>query len=459
MSEFTNQIYGYSIATNKTNVVIGNPSNFVYNSASVQYTGSVEVLKYNNQTDSYTHSVSIRKYINPQILIAIETSDLLARDANGDNFLYEFSQLTPSSSKFGKSVAISNNTIAIGDPFYYFNITNTGSGVITGSSVDLFDVTGSYLTSISNTYDTNYDYNTTFGESVSLYNDILAIGASSISSSTGAVYIYKNIANTWTYYQTLTGSLAITGSKFGGVVRIDQSGFKNIVVGNSATGSGLVYVFSYNTSSQYWNQTSILYPNRNLTQSLQTINNNWPPYITSNTNPDGFGNSVAIYENNIVVGAPTDTIYQQYNGSSVTRYRGAAYFYQNCNNSLNLWKLIEKTYGSSDLLNTNKFGWDVAIYNTSSVVSSLKLNYPYSASYIQNTLYKKFDCNPDDFEIDVLGQVVVFQQNPTSSNWDVITTVTKNKQYNDPYKLYGYSVSLYDSALAVGAPIITYPNL
>jgi hypothetical protein len=455
MSDFSNQNYGYSTATNKTNIVIGNPSSFVYKSSSLN-TGSVEVLKYDIETDKYLNEVTIRKYFHPDILIAAESGDLLARDSNGDYFLYEYDKLISVANKFGQSVAIYNNTIVIGDPLFYYAVSAaSNSAIITGSSVDIFDITGSYLTSITNSYDTNFDYTTSFGESVSIYNDILAIGASSISSSKGAVYLYKNISNTWTYYQTLTGSSATAGSKFGGVVRIDQSGLKTIVVGNKATGSGVVYVFSYNTSSAYWDQSTILYADRTLTSSLQEINNNWTPLITSSANPDGYGNSVAIYENNILVGAPTDTIYKQYDGSSVSRQRGAVYFYENCNNSLHLWKIVQKSFGSKELLNTNKFGWDVAIYNTSSIVSSLKTNYPFTGSYVENTLYKKYDCNPDDVEYNVLGQVVAYQKNVTSSTWDIITTITKNKTYGDPYKLYGYSVSFYDSAVAVGSPIIT----
>ena len=323
---------------------------------------------------------------------------------------------------------------------------------MTGSSVDIFEIsTGNYITSINNTFESSYDYNTTFGESVSIYNDIIAIGASSISSSKGEVYLYKNIGGTWTYYQRLTGS-NIVGSKFGSVVKIDPSGSYNIIVGNGAI-SGSVYVFNYNSSSNYWSQATILNADRTLTSSLQEVNNNWIPYITSSTNPDGFGNSVAIYGTSIIVGAPTDTYYAQYSGSSIYHRRGAAYFFENCTGDNKNWSLIKKTFGSNEILTDNYFGWDVEVYETSSIISSLKTNFPFTSSYLENTLYKKFDCNPNDSVYNILGQYVLYQKD-TSSYWNIVTTLTKKKQYGEPYSVYGYDAAIYDSTIIVGSPVI-----
>lgn len=463
-SNIDNSNYGYSVATNKTYIAIGNPSIFAY-SSSIFQTGSVEILQYNNILDSYKHKDTIKKYFRPDIYISSETPEILMTDTGSNivtssQFLYEYSDVAYTASRFGQSVAIYDTTLAIGDSLFYYRLSANAVSVLTGSSVDIFSLSGSntqtasYITTISNSFETSYDLNTSFGESISLYNDILAVGASNISSSRGAVYLYKNISGEWTYYQTLTGSNTIN-SKFGGVVKIDQSGSYNIVVGNKSSLTSNVYVFNYNSSSGYWKEVAILSENRslNLTQSLQTINNDWPPFITSSANSSSYGHSVAIYGKTILVGSPTDVNYLQYSGSTSSHQRGAVYFYEDCIDTGIYWRLIDKSYGTPELLNNNYFGFDVEIYGTSSIVTSLKHKWPFSQSYIENTLYKKYDCNPNDHEYNILGQVV-FYQKTTGSSWSPITTLTKNKKYGEPYSVYGYDAALYDSSLIIGSPVI-----
>ena len=464
-SNIDNSNYGYSVATNKTYIAIGNPSIFAY-SSSIFQTGSVEVLQYNNISDSHKHKDTIKKYFRPLIYISSEVPDILMTDTGSNvvtssQFLYEYGDLVYTASRFGQSVALYDTTLVIGDSLFYYRLSNNANSILTGSSVDIFSLSGSntqtasYITTISNTFETSYDINTSFGESVSLYNDILAVGASSISSSKGVVYLYKNIAGEWTYYQTLTGSNTTTNSKFGGIVKIDQSGSYNIIVGNKSALTSNVYIFNYNSSSGYWKQGAVLSENRSLdlTQSLQIVNNNWPPYITSSTNSSSYGSSVAIYGNTVLVGSPTDVNYLQYDGSNISHQRGAVYFYEDCANTGVYWRLINKSYGTSDLLNSNYFGFDVEIYGTSSIVTSTKINFPFSQSYIENTLYKKYDCNPNDHEYNILGQFVLYQKT-TESLWNPVTTLTKNKKYGEPYSVYGYDAALYDSSLIIGSPVI-----
>lgn len=461
-----NSNYGYSIATNKVYVAIGNPSIFAY-SSSVFKTGSVEVLQYDNLSDSYIHKDTIKKYFRPEVYIATETPDILMTDTGSNvvtssRLLYEYEDLVYSGSRFGQSVALYGTTLAIGDSLFYYKLSNNAVSILTGSSVDIFTLSGSisqtasYVTTIENTFETgSYNLNTSFGESISLYDNILAIGASHISSSKGVVYLYKNISGIWTYYQTLTGSNTISNSKFGGVVKIDQSGSYNIIVGNKSQLKSDVYIFNYDSSSGYWKQGVILSENRSsdLTQSLQNINNGWTPYITSSANSSSYGHSVAIYGNSAIVGSPTDMYYFQYNGANRLHQRGAIYFYEDCTNSGTYWSLIQKSYGTSELLNTNRFGFDVELYGTSSLITSVKTNWPFSQSYIENTIYKKFDCNPNDHEYNIAGQFIIYQKT-TESLWNPITTVTKNKKYGESYSVYGYDGALYDSSIVIGSPII-----
>ena len=154
-----------------------------------------------------------------------------------------------------------------------------------------------------------------------------------------------------------------------------------------------------------------------------------------------------------MVGSPTDINYFQYDGSDIFHQRGAVYFYEDCTDTGIYWSLIQKEYGTDELLKTNYFGWDVEMYNTSSVITSLKTNWPFSQSYVENTLYKKYDCNPNDHEYNILGQVVVYQKT-TESFWNPITTLTKNKIYGESYSVYGYDAALYDTSIIIGSPVI-----
>lgn len=462
--------YGYSVATNQTYVAIGSPSIFVY-SSSLFGTGSVEVLQYSNIIDEYKHKHTINKVFRPEIYIASETPDILMTDTGSSpgtssQFLYAYGDLVYTASRFGQSVALYDTTLAIGDSLFYYKLSSNASAILTGSSVDIFSLSGSitqtasYVTTIENIYESgSYDSSTAFGESISLYNDILAIGASNVSSSTGVVYLYKYTGSAWNYYQTLTGSSSTTNSKFGGVVKIDQSGSYNIIVGNKASIAASVYIFNYDSSSGYWKESAVLSENRSneLTQSLQTINKNWPPYITSSTHSSSYGHAVAIYGTSVVVGSPTDMVYFQYDGADIFHKRGAVYFYEDCTDSGRYWNLTQKEYGTEELLNTNYFGWDVEIYSTSSIVTSLKTNWPFSQSYLTNTVYKKYDCNPKDYEYNVLGQAILYQKN-TQSVWSPTTTLTKNKIYGDYYSLYGYDASLYKTSLVIGSPTIIRPD-
>lgn len=461
-----NSNYGYSITTNKTYVVVGNPSIFAY-SSSVFGTGSVEVLQYTNITDTYKHKDTIKKIFRPLVYIATETPDILLTDTGSNvvtssQILYEYDDLVYTANRFGQSVAVYDTTLAIGDSLFYYKFSDNATNILTGSSVDIFLLSGSvtqtasYVTTIENTFESgSYNINTSFGESVSLYNNILAVGASNVSSSKGVVYLYKNIAGTWTHYQTLTGSGTIADSRFGGVVKIDQSGSYNIIVGNKSLLKSNVYVFNYNSSSGYWTEGAVFFEDRSLslTQSLQTANNNWPPYITSSVHSSSFGHSVAIYGSSIVIGSPKDMVYFEYDGSDVLHKRGAIYFYEDCTDSGKYWRLTQKDYGTAELLTTNYFGWDVELYYTSSIVTSLKTNWPFTQSYLENTLYKKYDCNPNDYEYNTIGQVVVYQKN-IESMWNPITTLTKNKKYGEPYSVYGYDASIYDTSLVIGSPVI-----
>ena len=455
--------YGYAVATNQTYAIVANPAISLY-SSSAYVNGNVEVLQYDIQTDSFRHKETLAKYITQSFYLTTEDSEILTTDGSTNyRFLYDVSTVTPISSRFGQSVAVHDTSLVVGDSLYYYQYGS--STIFTGSSVDIYNLSGSisttasYVTSLTNSFESRYDSNTNFGVAVDIYKDTIVVGASSVSGSKGAVYIYKKIADVWTHYQTLVGSLAITGSRFGGCLKLDQSGSYDIIIGNDADIAADVYVYSFQSSSGYWSETQVLSENRSVdfTETLKLRNGNWPPYITSSVHSSSFGHSVAIYGNDILIGAPTDTIYFPYSGSNEFIHCGAAYFYENCNSQQGGWRLKDKTYGPLDLLNENYFGWDVELYETASLIASCKTNFPFSSSYLENTFYKKFECNPNDNIIDTLGQVIIYDKDTTSSAWTYRTSISKHKKYGEPYAVYGFDVALHGNSILVGSPVIYRP--
>ena len=126
-SNIDNSNYGYSVATNKTYIAIGNPSIFAY-SSSIFQTGSVEVLQYNNILDSHKHKDTIKKYFRPLIYISSEVPDILMTDTGSNvvtssQFLYEYGDLVYTASRFGQSVALYDTTLVIGDSLFYYRLS------------------------------------------------------------------------------------------------------------------------------------------------------------------------------------------------------------------------------------------------------------------------------------------------------------------------------------------------
>jgi hypothetical protein len=506
-SQFLNLNYGYSCANNGKYIAIGTVSIDPYESIS----GVVDVLTYSDVTNKYENSFLLKKLVNENEFVALLTTENATLDYTGSaagnefittepsssynitasfalgtqqyqtieiqdgNFLYGNTQTVPYdnnpldlelesvfpivdsySDKFGTSLALYGNFLAVGCP--YFNITFTTGQNYSGGSVDIFDLTayvqGQPYYPIASIYANQYDFS--FGQSVTMYKNYLVIGSGNAYNNVGAVYIYVGSHNNtiWTLVQTIYG--AGVGSYFGGTVKFDQSGNYNLIIGNANPNTGNVYVYSLINGG--WRLTSTLYSNTGLPQTLQYLDN-ITPLIISNT-ADNFGHSVSIYGGNLIIGAPTDTIYQEYSGGP-NKYRGAVYFYQTCSANPYQWQLIQKTWGNADTLVDNLFGYDVDIYGNTAIASVPKYFNNFTSNYITNTLNKRFDCNPNDPYFDVMGQITLFNYNTGSSQWDLTFIQQKKKDYGYPYLYYGYSSALYEETFAVGAPcfINDYRNL
>jgi hypothetical protein len=510
---FSKLWYGYSCATNGTYVAISSVNNkFGFES------GIVDILVYNPVTNTYENSFLIKKLINPSNYSLILTAEDNTIDVTGSSDsgsfittetsssysvytqlvvgteqsgstephqelqtesgidLYADTQFLPISDdpldlevesvlnlitfysdNFGKSLSLFNNLLAVGCPETEVIFTN--GQLYVGGSVEIFDlsmwVAGQpyYSTaSLSIDNDVNFGESVSFSQLTSVTSSLfLAVGSSTAFAGYGAVYIYMRSggdSTAWDLKQTIYGPTS--GSFFGGSVKFEQSGMDyTLVVGNSNKVNNQTGVYIYNYYNGTWTLSTTLYPNDAIPQTLPYLNNAVPIILPNNC--DGFGNSVAIYGNNIVVGAPTDTVYLEFlGGNSITR--GAVYFYNRCSPTNNYWQFVQKSWGDHETLVNNNFGFSVDMYNDMAIVAVPKNNVNLTANYIVNTLYKKFDCNPNDSYFNTLGQVILYEYDTSSSLWDVYYTQQKIKDYGYPYLNYGYCVAIYNQIFVVGAP-------
>jgi hypothetical protein len=443
--------------------------------------GFVDISKYSSTTDEYETLFAIKKYVplsdfNSFLLVDSSSLDTIILNAdtssnvNGLNFELDIddNNLYYYGDSYGISVALSSSLIVIGCPFYYYSISST-STILTGSCVDIYDIetynssSNKYpLYTITNSFDSTYS-TSTFGESVSiihsnkLSSSVLVVGSSTANSNLGQVYIYtQSLSGNYLHYQTLNGS--ITNGYFGGSLKIDPSGSNRIVVGNKSTGSA-VYVYELNQSTNQWQLNDTLDQYRTITGSLNFIDTK--PYFPG-VQPSGsnYGNSVSIYGDTIIIGSPNDMYYYEWSGSTVLRNRGAVYFWKKCSDATD-WFLLDKSFGNENILESNNLGFSVGIYNNKAVATNVRDIRTYCTNYIFNTLFKRYDCNPNDSTIDTLGQFVIYNQltSSFSSSWEIESVFTKKKQYGYPYSNFGYSSAIYDkenTATIIGSPIFIY---
>ena len=227
-------------------------------------------------------------------------------------------------STFGNSVAIGENYIAIGDQA---EDTNTGQ-------VFIYEKTGTntWTASADNpiTADVGDDQDF-FGSSVAVTDDSVIVGALGDSNKKGAVYIFqKNIdTEVWEQTQKVFASDGLANDQFGESISASGDYF---VVGASLkdnsvgeVNAGAAYVFKYSTS---WYEVD----------KLTSVDE---------TDPEGdhFGESVYINGDHIIVGSPAARI-----------NKGVAdVFYKKRS-----WGHLKKIVGS-DTLTLDDFGTSVSI--------------------------------------------------------------------------------------------------
>lgn len=264
---------------------------------------------------------------------------VFVRDAG--NVWTQQAKLSPSSpdgsDRFGTSVAISGDTLAIG-AINEDGSTNGINGDQTDNSIPNSGAVYVYNRAPGGTVWTEQAYikasntstNQKFGTALSLYGDTLAVGAPTdldTPTAAGTTYVFvRDGSNVWSQQTAITPINAEIGDVFGVSVslynntlaigaRDENSGATGVngdETDNSTPGAGAVYIYTRDTS------------------------NNWTKdaYVKASNsgNSDAFGTSVAVNERNLVAGAnEEDSIAQGIGGnqgSEGAEQSGAAYFFE-----------------------------------------------------------------------------------------------------------------------------------
>ena len=289
---------------------------------------------------------------------------------------------------FGFSVAISGNTIIVGAPNEDSDGVNddqTDNSASSAGAAYVFVRNGNTWVQQAYLKASNSDVFDGFGGSVAISGDTIVVGAPSESSgadgvngnqgddsafSAGAAYVFVRNGNTWSQQAYLKASNSGAFDDFGESVAIagdtilvgapdedsDADGVNGDQTDNSAFDAGAVYIFVRNGNT--WSQQAYL--------------------KASNSDVfDSFGQSVAISEDTILVGAPDeDSDADGVNGDQTdnsARNAGAAYVFIRNGNTWAQQAYLKAS--NSDGITGNRlcgdsFGQSVAISDDTIVIGA-----------------------------------------------------------------------------------------
>ena len=345
---------------------------------------------------------------------------------------------TAADSFFGRAVAVSGYTLAVGAPREDNSATGINGNQTLGTATD----SGAVYVYVRDLLDPsrwrleayikapNAEAGDGFGNAVALSGDTLIVGASQEKSngssqtdnsaaSAGAAYVYQRVANTWVFQAYLKASNAQGFDLFGQSVAIDgntavigaygEDGGSGGVNGNgsdeSRSGSGAAYVFVRKGS--VWSQQAYL-------------------KAATPVASDSLGLSVGVSGNTVVAGAYQDDT----NGSD----SGAAYVFVRSGSTWSQQAKLKAAIPDA----SDYFGWSVSIFGDSIAVGARGEDSSTSA----------INGNQNDDSLSSAGAAYIFTR--TGTNWAQESYLKASSPIMDGY--FGAAVSLYGDKVLVGAP-------
>ena len=371
----TNDWFGISIAISGNTVVVGNFD------ANIETFGAVDV--YQKPAGGWTNMTQVARLTSSDngegfgTSVAISGNTIVVGAANTSNFaaptvgpgaayvfveppggwtdMTETAKLTASDGQdgdaFGNSVSISAGTIAVGA---FFALDSSGNG-FAGKAYVFVRPSGGWTGNLNETAKLtasdsqllNY-----MGSSIATNGDTVVAGAFGNNNFQGTAYVFAEPTSGWssmTQTAELSASAGLSSAQFGFSSAINGD---TIVEGtpNAFAGRGAAYVF--------------VKPATGWTNATQTASLRAPNTVQFN----GFGQSVGISSNAIVVGAPGVTV-----GSNLLQ--GAAYLFPKPASG---WKNSSKAYEltASDGAAFDNFGVSAAISEATVVAGAPKSTSP-----------------------------------------------------------------------------------
>jgi len=313
------------------------------------------------------------------------------------NGISEYNPVTDSTGAerdgFRASVAMSGNFAIVGVP---------GVGIIRKGYAAIYQFNGSNWIQTQRLTDPGSTSNDNFGNSVAMSGNFAIVGAATdtvgVNANQGAAFIFQFNGNSWVFMQKITDP---------GGAASDLFGFSVALSGNNAVVGSLVDDIGANTDQ---GSASVFHFN----------GNNWA-FVQKLTYPtgaatDGFGSSIAVSDNFLLIGAFQDDIGANLNQGS------ACFFKLNGNNWVFNKKVTDST-GNGD----EDFGISVSLSNNFAVIGAPVSHVPVSSTP---------------------GAAFAFRFNGNS--WDVMDKLTD--PFGSPQSLFGNSVSVSGNFLIVGDP-------
>lgn len=454
--------YGWSLDLRNTILAVGDPyftSRFNFSTSSIFYTGNGSVdlfdlsaldidpyIKRTQPTIISSGSVGGFISINVSVPAFQNFTFALFQTRNSPNVDWQNIAIVPTSNSGGTTTIQTNYTTSSIAGLYTRVIGTVGTNpFLLTINPPSGSVTGS------------------FGYSISLNDEWLAVGSPLESGSRGDVFMYRKLNGnnlSWSFTQTLSVPPDIgPGDNFGSVIGLNKatSSFSwSMVVGSNKPSSSKAYIYEFNGSQ--WSNTFTLLPDSSSIYQLPFYPT-FPIVVNYPNINHSFGHGVAMFGNSVIVGAPTDRIVQEFSGSSLFN-QGSVYFFERCFNSGNGYYLSRKSYGNEKIIKNNMLGWSVSIYDQYAIAGIPKTNmFSSSICYLRGSLFQSHYCDSEDDAI-LNGQYILYNKatgsipDTTGVDWDVTNIYQIKKRLLSPYRVYGWDVDISNQFIIVGAPML-----
>jgi nicotinamide mononucleotide (NMN) deamidase PncC len=392
------------------------------------------IVTASNGTTTRTYSITINR----------ESANDFAQQA------YIKASNTGNDDRFGSSVALFDNTLAVGAPGEKSSATgidgNQGNNSLSeAGAVYIFKRSNSQWVQQAYIKASNTGNDDRFGSSVALFDNTLIVGAPGEKSSAtgidgnqdnnslseaGAVYVFTRNNSQWVQQAYVKASNTGNDDRFGSSIALFDNtlvvgapGEKSSATGidgnqgnNSLSEAGAVYVFTRNNSQ--WAQQA---------------------YVkASNTgNDDRFGSSITLFDNTLAVGAPGEnskaTGIGGNQGDNSLSDAGAVYVFTRNNSQ---W--AQQAYvKASNTGNDDRFGSSVALCDDTLAAGATG----------ENSEATGINGNQADNSLSDSGAVYAYTRSGTQ--WGQQAYVKASNTGNDDR--FGSSVTLCGDTLAVGA--------